>query len=87
MCFIGIYLYCLNRFVKFITTNAYVQVALKSDNFCTAAWNAFILILRNAAKFGFVSLIGTVFMLLGKALICSIPATIGFIFCAYVPYI
>ena len=36
---------CLNRCIKFINRNAYIQIALTGDNFCVAAYNAFMLIL------------------------------------------
>ena len=85
-CVLSYCLWCLNRFVKFINKNAYIQVALKSDNFCTAAWNSFILILRNAAKFGFVSIVGTIFMYVGKFFISMLVALAAFALTAYWPW-
>ena len=43
---------CLERFIKFISKNAYIQIAITGKNFCAAAWNAFLLILKNAVRFG-----------------------------------
>jgi solute carrier family 44 (choline transporter-like protein), member 2/4/5 len=37
-CCIRCVLYCLDKYVKFITKNAYIQIALHNSNFCTAAW-------------------------------------------------
>ena len=71
LCSISYCLACLNRFIKFITRNAYVQVALTSRHFCLSAWNAFILILRNAARFTFVEWIAFMFAILGKILVIS----------------
>ena len=85
-CVLSYCLWCLNRFIKFINKNAYIQIALKSDNFCTAAWNAFILILRNAPKFGFVSVVGTIFMYVGKFFISSLVALLAFVLAAYWPW-
>lgn len=31
-------LWCLDTYVKFITKNAFVQIALNSMGFCSAAW-------------------------------------------------
>ncbi len=76
-------LYCLNRFIKFLNKNAYIQVALKSTNFCTSAWNAFILILRNGAKYGFVAWVGTVFIYLGKFFIASLSGLVAYIIANY----
>jgi len=41
-----------------------------------AAWNAFMLLLKNAARFGFAKGVGAIFVLLGKVLI---TLTTGFI--------
>jgi hypothetical protein len=87
LCLFSIYLYYFNACIKFLNKNAYIQVALKSSNFCTAAWNAFILILRNAPKFGFVAYVGTIFMYLGKFFIACSSATVAFILAAYWPWI
>lgn len=70
---------CVDRFVKFINKNAYIQVALNSQNFCTSAMNAFILILKHADKFMLVSGLGNIFMFLGKMSIASLTAFVGFI--------
>eukprot|EP00347_Sterkiella_histriomuscorum_P005869 403354968 len=70
---------CVDRFVKFINRNAYIQIALTSENFCTSAMNGFILILKHAGKFTLVSGIGNIFMVLGKMTIASLTTLIGFI--------
>ena len=58
-------LMCLERFIKFISKNAYIQIALTGKNFCRAAWNAFILILKNAIRFGTANFIGLIFKYIG----------------------
>jgi hypothetical protein len=63
---------CLNRFIKFINQNAYIQVALKSVNFWLGAYHAFMLILRNAARFTFVEYLAFMFSILGKILVISL---------------
>ena len=70
------YILCFERFIKFLNKNAYIQIALNSTNFCTAAKDAFFLILRNAARFLALGSIGNVFMFLGKFLI-ALMATYG----------
>lgn len=64
-------LMCLERFIKFISKNAYIQIAITSKNFCMAAWNAFILILKNALRFGTANSIGFIFNVLGVAFITA----------------
>ena len=76
LCTVSYLIACLNRCIKFINRNAYIQVALKSTHFCLSAFNAFILILRNAVRFTFVEYIAFVFAILGKILIVSITCLI-----------
>ena len=44
---------CCHRFVKYINKNAYCQVVLTGENFCTAAINGFLLILKHSMTFAF----------------------------------
>jgi solute carrier family 44 (choline transporter-like protein), member 2/4/5 len=61
----GYCLWCLEKCVKYISKNAYIQIALTNDGFLQAAINAFTLILKNAHRFGFANTIGTVYMIFG----------------------
>jgi hypothetical protein len=67
-------LMCLEKCVKFISKNAYIQIALTNDNFCMAAWHAFCLILKNALRFGIVGSMGCIFLFLGKFFIAVATA-------------
>ena len=69
ICVVRCCIMCIDKCVRCITKNAYIQIALTSDNFCTAVWNAFFLIVRNAARFSITSGIGWILMFLGKAVI------------------
>jgi hypothetical protein len=57
---------CLERFIKFLNKNAYIQCAIQSSNFCVSAKEAFFLILRNPVIFALAGGLGKVFMALGK---------------------
>jgi len=71
-CITSYLLWCLEKCIKFITKNAYIQVALTSKNFCTSAMNAFLLVVNNAARFGVLHTLGCIFMFLGKLfIICA----------------
>lgn len=70
---------CIDRFVKYLNKNAYIQIALTSENFCTSAMNGFLLILKHAGKFTLVAGIGNIFMILGKMCIASLTTFLGFI--------
>ena len=41
---------CFEKFVKFLSEKAYIQVALVGKNFCQSSWSAFTLVLRNAGR-------------------------------------
>ena len=74
LCMVSYCLACLERCVKFITRNAYIQVVLTSKNFCVSAWKAFCLIVGNAGRFAVVHTLGSAFMFLGKLLIVAAAA-------------
>ena len=74
ICFIN----CFERFIKFLTKNSYIQTAIMSSNFCTAAKDAFFLVLRNCARFLTLGSIGDVFMFFGKVLIVLGSAFFGY---------
>lgn len=42
---------CFENFIRFISTNAYIMIALTGEGFCHSAKNAFFLVIRNAAQF------------------------------------
>mmetsp|Transcript_80354 Transcript_80354/g.260323 ORF Transcript_80354/g.260323 Transcript_80354/m.260323 type:complete len:934 (-) Transcript_80354:238-3039(-) len=69
---------CFERFLKFLTKNAYIQVAIMGTDFCTSAKNAFFLILRNAARFGALTILGSVLELIGFMVILSATSVIGY---------
>ena len=75
MCYTSYCLYLLEKCIKFITMNAYIQVALTNKNFCQSAINAFCLILKNVARFGWLNSIGFVLNWFG---VCSVAAVNGF---------
>merc|ERR1712217_710468 len=64
---------------KFLNKNAYIQVALMSTSFCESARNAFFLILRNAARFGVLGMLGAVIHRVGKLFIMMITGALGFL--------
>ena len=71
---------CFDRFMRFVNQNAYIYCALSNEGFCSSALNAFILVLKNMAKFSFVNAIGGTFMYIAKFCI----ATINTVICWYI---
>mmetsp|Transcript_7105 Transcript_7105/g.9321 ORF Transcript_7105/g.9321 Transcript_7105/m.9321 type:complete len:220 (+) Transcript_7105:1233-1892(+) len=58
--------HCTDRFIRYLTENAYIYAAISGESFCSSALHSFILMLKNAAKFSFVSGVSNIFMYLAK---------------------
>ena len=65
------YAACFERFIAFLNRNAYIQIALTGDNFCTAAKNGFELVMSNPGKFSIISGLGGFFTFLGSICITA----------------
>jgi hypothetical protein len=78
-CYIRYVLWCLDKYVKFITKNAFIQIALQSTNFCSAAWTSFYLIIRHAGRFSAAALTGWIMMMLGKGTIMGASTYLTFL--------
>ncbi|CAN0003068.1 unnamed protein product, partial [Discosporangium mesarthrocarpum] len=57
LCCMSCCFWCLEKCMKFINKNAYIQVAIFSTGFCRSAKNSFWLIARNLARIGAVSVV------------------------------
>ena len=75
---------CVECIVKFINTQAYIQIALRGKNFCYAAKDGFELVWSNPLRFAIVGGIGGVIMFLGKLIIAAATAFLFYIFVTYV---
>jgi choline transporter-like protein 2/4/5 len=71
-CVIRYYIWCLDACVKFISENAYVQVAITGESFCTGAKESFFLILRNPGLMAAMNVAGWMMSGIGKALIMGL---------------
>jgi choline transporter-like protein 2/4/5 len=65
-------IWCLDSCVKFISKNAYIQVALHSKAFCTSAWESFYLTIRHAGRFSAASISSMILSFLGKGVIVGL---------------
>jgi hypothetical protein len=77
---------CIGKIMEYVNRHAYIQIALKGDNFCTAAWEGFGLIIRNLGRFSILSGIGSVFTVIGTVFISVISAIIGYFIITKVSY-
>jgi len=69
---------CIDKIVKFITKNAYVEIAIYGYSFCKAAHKATKIILRNAFRVIVIDKIGDLIFTLGKILVVSITMFLTF---------
>ena len=58
---------------------------MKGSNFCSAAMDAFMLILRNVLRFSAVEGIGAFIIFLGRVFVCVVTALIGYLIITKVP--
>lgn len=86
LCMTSYLLYCLEKCIKYITKNAYIQCAVTSDSFCTAAWNAFTLMIKHAARFGWGNSVGYLMIFFGCAGIGAVTALGAYVFISYTDY-
>jgi hypothetical protein len=69
-------IWCLDACIKFINKNAYIQVALHSKNFCSAAWTGFYLTIRHIGRFSASGLSSSLISVLGKGAIIALSVWI-----------
>ena len=77
---------CCNKIMEFVNKHAYIQIALKGDSFCTAAWEGFGLIIRNLGRFSALAAISTVFTFIGTIFITVGSCIIGYFLITNVEY-
>ena len=58
---------------------------MKGKNFCSAAKDAFFLIIRNVLRFSAVAGIGSFIIFLGRVFVCLVTALIGYLIITKVP--
>jgi hypothetical protein len=78
------FLACVECIVKFINTQAYIQIAIRGKNFCYAAKDGFELAWSNALRYAVVGGVGQVIMFLGKMIIAAITAICFYLMITYV---
>lgn len=69
---------CLEKCMKFLNKNAYIQTAIFSTPFCKSARRAFFLIVRNAARIAALNYVSAAVLIVGKLFISSVTTLIGY---------
>ncbi|KAM9784405.1 choline transporter-like protein 2 isoform X1 [Syngnathus typhle] len=72
--------WCLEKCIKFLNRNAYIMVAIYGKNFCTAARDAFFLLMRNIIRVAVLDKVTDFLLFLGKLLIVGLVGVFAFFF-------
>ncbi|KAL6107803.1 slc44a5 [Pungitius sinensis] len=79
--------WCLERFIKFVNSNAYIMIAIYGRNFCTSSKDAFHLLLRNILRVYVLDRVTDFLLFLGKLLITgSVGVLSFFVFTHRIPF-
>ena len=69
---------CLERFIKFFNKHAYIEIALRSKNFCTSAMNGMKIVMNNFLRFGILHGLGEIVMTVVVFFITMVGVTLGY---------
>jgi hypothetical protein len=68
---------CVEKVLKFLNKNAYIEIAVYGYDFCEASRTAFMLLLRNAVRILVVDRVADFMFFLGKVMVTLLTAVIG----------
>ena len=71
---------CLEKCLKFLNKNAYIQTAIFATPFRKSARRAFYLIVRNASRIAALTYVSAAVLIVGKLFISSVTTLIGYYF-------
>ena len=77
---------CCAKCMEYINKHAYIQIALKGDNFCTAAFEGFGLVIRNLGRFAMLGMFSGILSIFGTIFISISSAVIGYFVITKVDY-
>jgi len=72
-------IWCFEKCLEYINKLAYIHIALLGTNFCSSAKKAFYLMLRHAARFAAVAVLGSAIDLIGFLCILAATTIVGYI--------
>ena len=65
-------LWCMEKCLKFLNRNAYIEIAIYGFSFCKAARTAFSLLIRNALRVAVINSIGDLVIFLSRLVVVAI---------------
>lgn len=68
---------CFEKFLQYLTRNAYIETAMNGTSFCTSGQKAFSVLASNALRVFAINSVGDFVLLLGKALVVLCTVLIG----------
>ncbi|GMH50439.1 hypothetical protein TrRE_jg6437 [Triparma retinervis] len=78
LCALQCYMWCVEKCMKFLNKNAYIQTAIFGYSFCKAARKAFFLILRNVLRISAVAIVSSFVLIIGKLFIMTATTLLGY---------
>lgn len=70
---------CFERFIRFITKNAFLMMAISGEGFCTSAHQAFYLAMRSAGEYAITQGVGHTLMFFGKLLVAVLVTIFAYL--------
>ncbi|XP_019878880.1 choline transporter-like protein 1 [Aethina tumida] len=70
-------LYCFEKVIKYLSRNAYIEVAIYGYSFCTAGKQAFKLLSSNVLRVATINSVGDFILFLGKILVVVTTVLVG----------
>lgn len=71
-------LWCLEKFIQFLNTHAYIQTAVFGTSFCKSAREGFYLVMRNSARLSAITFVSWGVIFVGKLFITTITCGIAY---------
>jgi choline transporter-like protein 2/4/5 len=72
--------YCLGKFIKFLSKNVYILVAIHGHGFCSAAMAAVVILTRNVLRVSAVNMVAGFVLMLGKIMVPCVTTLLCFLF-------
>lgn len=72
LCIARCVIWCLDACVKFISENAYIQIAINGVSFCEGAKNGFFMMIRNPGTYAATTIVGWIMTAIGKGVILGV---------------
>jgi len=78
LCCLQCCFWCLEKCMRFLNKNAYIQCAIFGSSFCKSSKEAFFLIMRNAARIGAITYVSGGVVFVGKVFITSLTTGVAY---------